>query len=245
MRTSSVGQQRPRNWILASYWSDQKYGTGAKSTASPGPASSRRAAAAPCSTALLQCSTRMVSPNRLLGQRAMSPAATTPGAEVAQVASQTTPLSRVIPDDSCQPVSGTTPMPTTTTSASTTEPSPRRTPVTRPSPSKPATVTPQRRSTPWSWWRAAQAAPISAGKARASGAGSASSMVTSTPRNRAEAATSAPMKPAPTTQTRDAASSSARRARQSASVRSTWTPARPSVPAILRGVAPVAMTRPS
>src|SRR5258708_38316023 len=139
-RTSSVGQQRPRNWILASYWSDQKYGTGAKSTAPPGPASSRLAAAAPCSTALLQCSIRIVSPNRLLGHRAMSPAATTPGAAVAQGESHTTPFSRGRPDDYSHPVSGTTPTPTTTTSASTTEPSPRRTPETRPSPSEPATA---------------------------------------------------------------------------------------------------------
>ena len=61
-------------------------------------------------------------------QRATSPAATTPGA-AAQVASHTTPSSRARPLPSSQPVTGDTPMPTTTTSASIDEPSARRTPL--------------------------------------------------------------------------------------------------------------------
>ena len=72
-----------------------------------------------------------------------------PGA-TAQVASQTTPSRSGSPDDSSQLVFGVTPMPTTTTSAATVAPSASRTRSTRPAPSKPATLTPQRRSTPCS-----------------------------------------------------------------------------------------------
>ena len=76
-------------------------------------------AATPCSVALVQCSSRIiVSPNAGLGQRATSPAATTPGA-ASNVASHTTPLSSVRPEPSSQSVLGATPTPTTTTSAST------------------------------------------------------------------------------------------------------------------------------
>ena len=58
----------------------------------PSPASSDRAAWVPIAMALSQCSTRITSSKRWFGQRATSPAATTPGAAV-QVASHTTPLS--------------------------------------------------------------------------------------------------------------------------------------------------------
>ena len=54
----------------------------------------------------------MTSSKRWFGQRATSPAATTPGAAV-QVASHTTPLSIVRPEPSSQSVLGPTPMPTT------------------------------------------------------------------------------------------------------------------------------------
>ena len=71
-------------------------------------------------------------------------------------------------------------------------------------------------------------------------------MVTSSPRPRAVAATSAPMNPAPTTTTRrGVASNSARMARLSASVRKVYTPARCSVPGKVRVRAPVAITTPS
>ena len=80
--------------------------------------------------ALSQCSTRITSPKRGLGHRATSPAATTPGA-ARQVSSHTTPSSSVSPEPSSQPVFGVTPMPTTTTSASTAEPSASRTRSTR------------------------------------------------------------------------------------------------------------------
>ena len=52
--------------------------------------------------ALSQCSTRISSPKRWLGQRATSPAATTPGA-ARVVASHTTPSSRARPEPSSQP----------------------------------------------------------------------------------------------------------------------------------------------
>ena len=58
-------------------WSLQKNGTGAYGVGVPPAASASRlrAAAAPCSAALVQCSTRISSPYSSFGQRAMSPAA--------------------------------------------------------------------------------------------------------------------------------------------------------------------------
>ena len=164
--------------------------------------SRRRAAATPCSVALVQCSSRMSSPsNSGFGQRATSPAATTPGA-ASSVSSHTTPLSSVSPEPSSQSVSGTTPTPTTTTSASTALPSSSRTRSTLPSPSIAATPTPRRRSTPWSRCSSPHTMPSSGPRPRTIGAGSASSTVTSRPRPRHVAATSAPMNPAPITTTR-------------------------------------------
>ena len=92
--------------------------------------------------------------------------------------------------------------PTTTTSASTVEPSASRTRSTRPSPSIASTCTPVRRSTPWSRCMSAITAPSSGPSPRTIGWGNASSTVTSSPRPRHVAATSAPMKPAPITTTR-------------------------------------------
>ena len=76
----------------------------------PSPARSVRAAWAPWSRALSQCSTRITCPNVRFGQRATSPAATTPGA-ARHVSSQTTPSSRVRPEPSSHPVTGVTPTP--------------------------------------------------------------------------------------------------------------------------------------
>ncbi len=195
--------------------------------------------------ALSQCSTRISSPKRWLGQRATSPAATMPGA-ARVVASHTSPSSSASPEPSSQPVFGETPMPTTTRSASTSVSSASRTWVTRSPPSNPATPTPRRRSTPWSRWSSPITAPISSPSARPSGTGSASRIVTSQPAVRQVAATSAPMKPAPTTTTRRTPPSrAARTASASSIVRSVWTPASDSVPGSSRGVAPVATTRPS
>ncbi|HEU4461580.1 MAG TPA: hypothetical protein VFR75_03190 [Solirubrobacterales bacterium] len=75
-----------------------------------------------------------------------------------------------------------------------------------------------------------------------SGAGSASTTVTSTPSFRAVAATSWPMKPAPTITSRDPGTSSRRSCRRSASVRSSWTLA-PARNGSRRGSPPVAITR--
>ena len=65
--------------------------------------------------------------------------------------------------------------------------------------------------------------------------------VTSSPALRATDATSAPMKPAPTTATRGPFASSARMRIESSMVRSVWMPARSGVFGSVRGVAPVAM----
>ncbi|CAB4995572.1 unannotated protein [freshwater metagenome] len=131
-------------------------------------------------------------------------------------------------------------------SASITDPSDRRTRSTRPSPSSVSTPTPRRRSTSCSRCRSAIRWPMSGPSTRPSGTGSASTIVTSMPRPRAVAATSAPMNPAPMTTTlRGAASNAERNARASSMVRNVKTPARPSVPGNRRGVDPVAMSNPS
>ena len=83
---------------------------------------------APCSAAFVQCSMRISSPNSALGQRATSPAAYTPGAPAASVASQTMPSRSSRPLPSSHAVAGATPMPTTMASAGTIEPSARSTP---------------------------------------------------------------------------------------------------------------------
>ena len=136
-------------------------------------------------------------------------------------------------------------MPTTTTSAGITLPSASRTRSTRRSPSIAATALPVRIATPWSRWIAAKSEPIDGPSACSSGCPSASISITSRPRSRQLAATSAPMKPPPTTATRGPASSAARIASASSSVRSMKTPSRSGWPGSLRGAAPVAMTRPS
>ena len=85
---------------------------------------------------------------------------------------------------------------------------------------------------------------MSPGRTLPSGTGPASIIVTSSPRSRQVAATSAPMNPAPMTATRAGpASSSARSARQSSMVRSTCTPSGSS--GRWRGAAPMASTIPS
>ena len=88
-------------------------------------------------------------------------------------------------------------------------------------------------------------APSSGPSPRTIGCGSASSTVTSSPRPRHVAATSAPMKPAPITTTFGRASSAARNASASSSVRSMNTPARSGWFGSRRGVEPVAITSPS
>ena len=114
---------------------------------------------------------------------------------------------------------GATPMPTTTKSQSTVSPPARRTRSARPEPSIASTAVPVRRSTPWSRWIAPYTSPTSRPSTRSSGTSSCSISVTSSPFWRAEAATSAPIQPAPITATLLLASIAARSASLSAKVR--------------------------
>ena len=119
-----------------------------------------------------------------------------PGA-ASSVSSHTTPLSSVRPEPSSHSVAGTTPTPTTTTSASTALPSARRTPL------DPAVALDAGDTHAEAQVDAVVAVQLTAHRPelgpspRTSGAGSASSTVTSSPRPRHVAATSAPMNPAP------------------------------------------------
>src|SRR5947209_13548108 len=129
------------NWILRSYWSDQKYGTDEKLVSAAGPASAFSAACTACSTALVQCSIRGESPCHRFATRATSPAAYTCGAASPKPL-QTMPLLSVRPLPSSHSMLGVTPMPTTTTSAWIREPSESEIPVTRDSPQTSVTATP-------------------------------------------------------------------------------------------------------
>lgn len=169
----------PIDWILASNWSDQKYGTGTKAVA-PAPASRLAAACTPCSAAFVRCSSRTVPSPGAGGQRAMSPAAATPGA-ASSVGAHTTPSASSSPEPASQAVSGTTPTATSTTSAPTSEPSSRRTASTWSPPTRSATPTPVRTSTPWSAWTSPITPPMSGPSTRRSGAACGSTTVTSAP----------------------------------------------------------------
>ena len=206
--TSSSPWARPTNWMRLSNWSLQKNGTDSNgSGVVPASSASRfRAAAAPCSLALVQCSTRISSRrpsavrNAPFGQRAQSPAVYTPGTPAESVGPHTTPSRKVRPLPSNQPIDGVTPMPTSTVSASTLVPSPRCTTArSGPTASMRTTWTLHRRSTPLRVCTPATAWPIASPSPRTSGAGRPSSTVTRQPRWRAVAATSSPMKPAPMT----------------------------------------------
>src|SRR5438093_1130124 len=76
------------------------------------------AAAWPCRSATTQCSIRIVAPLCGSGQRAMSPAAKMSGALVCRYWSTTTPRSSSRPARSASSTLGFTPIPATTTSAS-------------------------------------------------------------------------------------------------------------------------------
>jgi hypothetical protein len=136
-------------------------------------------------------------------------------------------------------------MPTTQTSAGSTSPVVRRTPVSvraLPSPlaSNPAMATEQRSVTPWSRMRWPRASPSTLPRPRWSGTSAASSTVTSQPSARALLATSAPMKPAPMTQTRGLLASASRSARAWSSVRSSNRPCSSGWSGRRRARAPVA-----
>ncbi len=125
-----------------SYWSDQKYGTGVKGLWAWG-LSRLRAAAMPCSAALVRCSIRIDASNRGLCQRATSPAAYTFGA-ARQYASHTTPSRSVSPLPASHSVLGREPMATRILSPATISPAVSRTPCSVTS----VTVTPVRSRTP-------------------------------------------------------------------------------------------------
>ena len=102
-------------------------------------------------------------------------------------------------------------------------------------------TTPHRTRTPLRSCRSAHTLPSSGPIAAANGTASASTTVTGAPRLLADAATSDPMNPAPTTMVRAPASSAERISRASSTVRSVCTPARCSVPGSVAARAPVAM----
>ena len=203
-----------------SNWSDQNIGTDSKGFASPGAASRVETAWRACSTAFVQCSTRMRSSNRGLYQLATSPAATIPETLAAKVSSQRTPSSNSTPEPSSHDTTGS---PRSRPRRAHTRPRCHR-PAARlrrarfPRNSRPVRRTERER-------RAARALPRRMLPRRgprlcASGVSKASIIVTSSPSCRAEAATSAPMKPAPITATRGFSASAARMPSESSRVRS-------------------------
>ena len=117
-------------------------------------------------------------------------------------------------------------MPTTAKSASNRSSSSRRTASRRPAPSKPSTERPRCIRTPWSRWSPSITRPTSGPTARRSGTFPCSIAVTSTPSERSEAASSAPMKPMPTRTALAPGSAIARIASASPSVRRSSTPGR-------------------
>ena len=144
--------------------------------------------------------------------RATSPAANTPGSAVAPRASTGRP-SGGSPQPASHAVSATAPIATSTVSASIARPSSRSSASTVPArPARtPAMRAPVITSTRSARCRSANQRPTSSPSTRHRGAGSVSTIVTSTPSRRAVAATSSPMKPAPTIARRDPAR---RRSRQ-------------------------------
>ena len=161
-----------------------------------------RAAWVPIAMALSQCSTRITSPKRRLGQRATSPAATTPGA-AAQVASQSTPLSSGEPGVLQPPGVGAH------ADADDDEVHVEHGAVGEADPLDAVAALDEhhadargaRRRRGRGGGRPPRT-PSSAPRPRSSGTGRASIMLTSMPSPRQVAATSAPMNPAPTTATR-------------------------------------------
>ncbi|SHU59030.1 Uncharacterised protein [Mycobacteroides abscessus subsp. abscessus] len=140
---------------------------------------------------------------------------------MAPTASHTTPLSTATPDPSSQSIAGRLPIPRTTRSVSRRVPSDKVTDWTRSCPSTASTPTPTRTSTPSLRCSRATRSPSCWPIAANSGAGCGSTRTTSTPLARRVAATSQPMKPAPTTTARRAFSASPRSAKLSSAVRST------------------------
>ena len=156
-----------------------------------------------------------------------SPAANTPGAPVCPSApTRTTAGSRPLPASHAR--SGSTPMPTRMWSHASRRPSLRVRRSTRSVPAAAATLVPRMTSTPSLRCRSANQVPTAGPSNAASGASAASTIVVCTPAFAAAAATSWPMKPAPTMTRRPPSASAARSARASSRVRSVWTLAKPS-----------------
>ena len=236
-------------------WSDQKYGMGTNDGASDRPASRLRAAATPASAATCQCSIRISSspPSWRQSQRATSPAATMPSA--AKSGRRTPRRSRASARSRRATRSpGTTPMPTTTASASIASPpaSSTTSPLAAPAPSAPVPADALHRDTGAQVHavRAVQRRAVRAEHRAEHGAQRDVERLEHgdpAPRPAQVEATSAPMKPAPMTTTRAAsiAVTAARRASESSRVRSVKRPSRwpsASVPGSRRGEAPVATT---
>src|ERR1700682_6799891 len=236
----SSARGSPRHWILTSYWSLQKYGTTTVAGAScPSIAGTMTRA---WSATLLQCSTRTWYPTALRHDLT-SPSAHTLGALVRPAATQMTPLSTCTPLPPSHPVAGCEPIPTTTRSASSSVPSESTTCSTcPPAPRTSATPTPVRTSTPSARCSLATSDPVCSPSTDANGAGCGSTRTTCTPSPRRLAATSQPMKPAPTTTARRAEPACLRSARLSSNDRRTRIPSRSPNDGMRLGVNPVAMT---
>src|SRR6185312_9724361 len=118
----------PKSWIFNPNWSDQKYGTRAGGGGSP---RMSRATVAAWSPALVQCSWRCRSPRAGSVHAATSPTAHTPdNPSTRPVAPQGRPPGTAPSSGapSTHPSRGTPPIPTTTTSAVTRDPSASATP---------------------------------------------------------------------------------------------------------------------
>ena len=151
----------------------------------------------------------------------------------------------VRPEPSSHSVLGNTPMPTTNKSVSMIVPSVSSTASICSRPCTAVTPTPHRKSTPFDRCTSATTSPTMFPTTRSKGAANDSIRVVSTPLPTAVAATSAPMKPAPTTTSRRGpASSAVRIAKQSLRLRRVCTPFIPSVPGKVRQRAPVAISNP-
>ncbi len=199
------------------------------------------------SPTVFQCSTRTARPvDHRCGKRATSPAATTHSAPSTRIlASQSTPSDRSRPLPPNHSALGIEPTASTTTAAGTRSPDESSTASTAPSPSNATGTSCIRKVTPASWWRRRTCAPSSVPSTLSMGSRSGATTVTWQPRVTATAATSHPMKLAPTTATDGAFLKASRSACASAIERTTWRPACGPGRSRRRGRSPVAMTIPS
>ncbi len=228
---------RPTNWKPVSNSSPKKNDTSSNASRSP---SMLRAARRPCLTALSQCSTRRRQPNTVSVKLATSPAANTCGSLLCRQASTTTPSSSASPLPCRNPTSGTTPMPTPTMSHGRRRPPRVSTASARCRPSKRSTSS-GTMSMPRSRHSCCTNALMRASCRVSNTAYSRASMVTRMPHCNNTAASSRPMKLAPTMTAWPPRRAPARSACTSPKLRRWWMPARPAPgTASGRGCAPVA-----